>query len=934
MTPEHQLSPLQSMVNIHHLASTPTAPRDAAASLRSLSADETVAAASAHHHNEPPLTIESDSDEGFDEDWAEEFPLFSKPSGPQFIPQKDALLGSDTSLSSATAPAFAPDLLTIPAKVPPASPPHSSHPKAPQPAFIVPPWVTAFVRPVAAGDIKHAKAKSAVAAGDIKHAKAKSAVQPSPDPVPAAAAAKPVITPPAPISTVPPPPPATQTRPARPADISLGTSSEPNLSAQPIRSAAPPTTSSLDSFQEGLRRIAKTNQSKDLTQLEPGSQRNKDSVLHYFVATNESEEVLDQYLTSIIQVFLDTAAPGAINANTSEDTSALRARFGKFKVPRSGDVGTDLQEYLLAVKANVIDKATRVSSPRMIGHMCTALPYFHRPLARLLAALNQNVVKLETALTMTFLERETIAMLHREFFGLSNTFYDHHMHAFDRSLGVFTSGGTIANITAMWTARNKALRPFDGKDGRRKKGFRGVDKEGLFKGLMAYGYKGAVIMGSALMHYSFKKAADLLGLGDEGLCLIPTDKDFRMRTDILEKRIKQFKAKQYLIVAVVGIAGTTETGSIDNLSRIATITREHGIHFHVDAAWGGPLVFSREHQSKLSGIQWADTITIDGHKQLYTPMGLGLILFRNPLDPSHIRKSASYVIRHDSPDLGKFTLEGSRPAMSLHLHASLHLLGRDGIESLVTRSATLVRQMASRLNTHPRGCFQTLHEPSTNILLYRYIPRRLRHKVAALAPLEPAEDDEISDATRRIQTRQAKEGSMGFVSRTSVAMPDPSFGDTLVRPSGWSTPRSSSSASSPERTAAAVVRSRCQTPNAASKPPQPLGRSVVAGAVVRAAEMRRAEELEEDSDDDDGAASTASSEDEDAVLRAPMPPQRRVDAFRVVIANPLTKWEDVEAVIAEQITIGEAVEEEMAIERPGSEAVPKVNMWSGWPFDM
>ncbi|KAJ3416927.1 hypothetical protein HDV05_007985 [Chytridiales sp. JEL 0842] len=561
--------------------------------------------------------------------------------------------------------------------------------------------------------------------------------------------------------------------------------------------------------------------------LEPGSQRNKDSVLHYFVATKNSEEDLDKYLSSIIQAFLDN--PSAIHASNKEDPSVTKTYFTTSKVPQSGDPGTSLEHYLSSVKATVIDKATRVSSSKMIGHMTTALPYFHRPLARLLTAMNQNVVKLETASTMTYLERETIAMMHREFYAMNTNFYNLYMHSFEHSMGVFTSGGTIANITAMWTARNKALKADA------EKGFRGIDKEGLFKALKVYGYEGAVIVGSAMMHYSFKKAADLLGLGDEGI-------------DELRRQVEELIAKNILIIAIVGIAGTTETGSIDNLKATASICKAHNIHFHVDAAWGGPFIFSREHKYKLNGISSADTITVDPHKQLYTPLGLGLLLFRSPTDPTFIRKTANYVIRHDSPDLGKFTLEGSRPATSLHLHATFHLLGRDGIESLVTRSATLVRQMAVRLDTHPSHAFQVLHEPSTNILLYRYVPQKLRDKVQACMSLESTEDELLSEATRRIQTRQAKEGVKGFVSRTRVF-----------------------------RRKGVMLDSE----------------EVVGG---------------------DGG--------------------RWVDAFRVVIANPLTRWEDVEGVIGEQLVMGVEVEKEMEVERPSRGGKDEVKMWIGWPLEM
>ncbi|KAJ3075171.1 hypothetical protein HDU98_009008 [Podochytrium sp. JEL0797] len=566
--------------------------------------------------------------------------------------------------------------------------------------------------------------------------------------------------------------------------------------------------------------------------LEPGSQRNKDSVLHYFVATHDSEQSLDTYLSRIIQTFLDTPLP--IFAGTNENPDTIQSRFSRHEVPNSNDDGVTLEEYLHNVKTNVIDRATRVASPKQIGHMTTALPYFHRPLAKLLTAMNQNVVKLETASTTTYLERETIAMMHHAFYGTtcSKSFYTHYIHSFDTALGVFTSGGTIANLTAMWVARNRALGP------RPELGFTGVDKEGLFKALNVYGYKGAVILGSKMLHYSFKKAVDLLGLGDNGLCLVDVDDKFKMRPDALEAKIKEFKEMNYLIVAIIGIAGTTETGSIDPLTSLSTLAKRHTIHFHVDAAWGGPLIFSREHSPKLAGIELADTITVDGHKQLYTPMGLGLLLFQNPTMASVIRKTANYIIRKESADLGQFTLEGSRPAGCLHLHAVLTLLGRDGIESLVTRSATLVRQMAQRVSSHPSRAFQCLHDPETNILLYRYIPRVLRDKVSAWAPLEEREDAVISEATRRIQTRQSVEGESGFVSRTRV-------------------------------------------------------------------EVER-----------EGGA------------------RRYVDAFRVVLANPLTTWEDVEGVIGEQLKIGEKIEKEMEGEEHEGLDKEKVMMWVGWPFEI
>ncbi|KAI9094407.1 pyridoxal phosphate-dependent transferase [Phlyctochytrium arcticum] len=616
------------------------------------------------------------------------------------------------------------------------------------------------------------------------------------------------------------------------------------------------------------------------------SYHDHDSVLHYFIATGQSEDKLDRYLNNIISAFLNEPAP--IYAGEPDIPESLRSQFTQSEVPvrrRAGSLSQlaaggastlaavpsfSAEEYLKTVKATVIDRATRVSSPKMIGHMTTALPYFHRPLARLLTAMNQNVVKLETASTMTYLERQTVAMLHREFYKCNGSFYEAYMHSPEHSLGVFCSGGTVANITAMWAARNRAL-PADEANG-----FRGVEKEGLYRALRHYGYEGAVIVGSRLMHYSFRKAADLLGLGDDGLVTVDSDDAFRMRTDLLETKLAELAAKRYLVIAVVAIAGTTETGSIDPLTRIATLCQQHKIHFHVDGAWGGPLIFSVEHKPKLNGIQLADSITVDGHKQLYTPMGLGLLLFRNPATAHAIRKTANYVIRKESPDLGKFTLEGSRPATSLHLHASLHLLGRDGLECLVTRSATLARQLSVRVESHPTHAFQALHDPETNIFLFRYIPTELRRKVDAGEVLTEDEDEWIGACTRGVQGVLAAQGTgeattdqqqhHGFVSRTRVRFHG-----------------------------------------------------------------------------------------------------REVDAFRVVLANPLTSWDDIEDVLRSMLILGKQVEQNLQrsnmgsgaeqqqpvrvrvddvvrsfvdIESDGrkwdSMAVPAQGepMWIGWPFDI
>jgi glutamate decarboxylase len=172
------------------------------------------------------------------------------------------------------------------------------------------------------------------------------------------------------------------------------------------------------------------------------------------------------------------------------------------------------------------------------------------------------------------------------------------------------------------------------------------------------------------------------------------------------------------------VAGSTDAGAIDPLAEIAGIADEANAHFHVDAAWGGPLLLSDQYRSRLAGIERADSVTIDGHKQLYLPLGIGLVLFRRPRFARAIEKHAHCLSRPGSADLGKRSLEGSRPGTALYLHAALNLIGRDGYAALVNDRIRKVRHMADTICARPD--FELLMEPDSNVILYRYLPEACR----------------------------------------------------------------------------------------------------------------------------------------------------------------------------------------------------------------
>lgn len=460
------------------------------------------------------------------------------------------------------------------------------------------------------------------------------------------------------------------------------------------------------------------------------------------------EEAFDLRASAMARDFLRESDPSS--------DAPLRALAEMFRDSRIPERPAAADAYLDYLAEHVVAHSTRVASPRFIGHMTSALPYFVRPLAKLMAAMNQNVVKLETAKALSFYERQTLAMMHRLVFDFGDEFYRRHAQDGESTLGAVTSGGTLANLTALWSARNAALAP--------RAGFAGVEAEGMTAALRHYGYEGAVVVGSQLMHFSFDKAAGLLGLGTQQLVKVQTDARLRVDLAALRRTLRECRERRLLVVALVGVAGTTDSGAIDPLEEMADLAREAGVHFHVDAAWGGPVLFSRRHRGKLAGLERADSVTVDGHKQLYVPMGVGLVLLRDPRLAKGIEKQARYIVRPGSIDLGKRSVEGSRPGAVLFLHAALNIIGARGYEFLVEEGIRKTQHLAARLRESPE--FELLVEPEINILVYRFLPERFR-AAAAAGRLTEADERAISLFNERLQKAQRQAGR-SFVSRTSI----------------------------------------------------------------------------------------------------------------------------------------------------------------------
>lgn len=416
-----------------------------------------------------------------------------------------------------------------------------------------------------------------------------------------------------------------------------------------------------------------------------------------------------------------------------------------------------LADVVTGVFDNIAPHAVNVASPYFVGHMTAAIPYFMVHLKAIVAALNQNVVKLETSKVVSVLEKQVVAKIHRMIFGLNDEFYREHVQNTDTSLGSFMEGGTTANLTALWVARNTALGPKDG--------FAGIEKKGLVEAYRSYGVDRCVVLVSKRAHYSFRKAGGILGIGSENIIAVDVDQNNRLKIDALEKTIECVKQEgRTKIIAIVGIAGTTETGTVDPLTDIAKICARENIHFHTDAAWGGPTLMSDKYKHLLEGIQLADSVTIDGHKQFYMPMGCGMIYFKNPWSLDAISYHANYVNRKGSVDLGIRTLAGSREANCLILDSAFKIMGTRGYGMLIEHGIELAADFSEEIKS--RELFQLTTEPELNILTYRLCPAGLREELKTADPQRVSDiNDELNELNRTIQQEQ-REAGKSFVSRT------------------------------------------------------------------------------------------------------------------------------------------------------------------------
>lgn len=432
---------------------------------------------------------------------------------------------------------------------------------------------------------------------------------------------------------------------------------------------------------------------------------------------------------------------------TATSLEEIEQDFATAAIPEQPQFVSEHAELLLD---KLVRHSVNTYSPTFIGHMTSALPYFHLPLAKLLVGLNQNPVKIETSKAFTPLERQVLGMMHELVYGRKEAFYGEYLHSARHALGAFCSGGTVANMTALWVARNNAFPA--------QQGFRGIAREGLAAAMQHYGYAKLGVMSSRRGHYSLSKAVDLLGLGREQMLTIDAPKQ-TLDPALALRTAREYQEQGNKLLALVGIAGTTETGHVDPLDELADVAQEIGCHFHVDAAWGGATLFSPEHAALLKGIERADSVTLDAHKQMYVPMGAGMVLFKDAEASNAVRHHAQYILREGSKDLGATTLEGSRNGMAMMVYSALHIFGKQGYALLIDECIKKARAFAAMIEADE--AFELVTAPTLSLLTYRLKP-------PGADKLNCSEMNIRLDAlTVQVQKLQ-REAGKSFVSRTRL----------------------------------------------------------------------------------------------------------------------------------------------------------------------
>jgi L-2,4-diaminobutyrate decarboxylase len=419
----------------------------------------------------------------------------------------------------------------------------------------------------------------------------------------------------------------------------------------------------------------------------------------------------------VIEYFASTRS-GNGRVSTGAVPADLAARFDE-PLPSEG---RPIAEVIARLERDVLPDCNRLMHPRAMGHQVSAPLPVAVWMDALTAALNQSAAVWEMSPAGTAIETQVIRWLcDLAGFGAG-------------AGGTFTSGGTEATFAALLAARH-AVRP-------------DAWRQGL-------GADPPVVVCGEHSHYAVGRAIGALGLGADNAAVVPS-RDFRMDVDALERTLDRLRRDSRQVMAVVATAGTTATGSFDDLDGIGRLCEARRIWLHVDGAHGASALLSPAHRARVSGIGRARSIAWDPHKMMLLPLAASVVLVRDERElEAAFAQHAPYLFHARGGeriwDQGRRSFQCSRRLDAFKVWVALQRHGATGLAALYDHLCATAQRLHRALLSRPQ--FVALHEPESNIVCFRYIGDR-------------SLPDERLDALNLALRTACNEGGDGWITTT------------------------------------------------------------------------------------------------------------------------------------------------------------------------
>ena len=401
-------------------------------------------------------------------------------------------------------------------------------------------------------------------------------------------------------------------------------------------------------------------------------------------------------LIDTIASFIDTIAERPVTAG--ESPGQLQTILGTASLPENGTPAGDI---LSRASDLLLNHSLLNGHPKFLGYI-TSSPAPIGALADLLAAtVNPNVGAQILSPIATEIEKQTVKWL-AEFIGVSPDYG-----------GLLVSGGNMANFTAFLAARTAKARTNIKEDG------------------ISDSSPKLLIYCSKTTHTWIEKAVILFGHGSKSLRWIETDRDNKMDNEVLESTIKNDLHEGHQPFMVVGTAGDVSTGVVDDLSGIAAICKTYDLWFHVDGAYGIPAAVIPDLKMLFDGIREADSIALDPHKWLYSPLEAGCTLVKNPthLLDTYSAHPAYYNFTGSEESLAQnyyeYGFQNSRGFRALKVWMVLQQAGRSGYVRMISEDINLSKLLFDLAENHPE--LETVTQ-NLSITTLRYVPLNLSQR--------------------------------------------------------------------------------------------------------------------------------------------------------------------------------------------------------------